>query len=296
MSTLSVQPVYQGFLYRISNGEKKEVGHLAGTCHRFVPGDTDCVFSHEMEAAIQESDTIYLEVNPFEGIEDRNKIKEALNKVEVRGIEEKILNVFATRKKLKGLASIAQHLARKLSLQEAVYKNLNFSKQLPLEIQEKLEKINGIISKSSIFNLLEIAYKHGDKKLLKSIALSTALHHDPIDKINLWDINPAMAEKIHLSLQNEEKPFIAIGCAHLWSKKSEGEEGVIQLLRNQGWKVERISNSGVPGSLIDECTKLLLNSYRYNLEYLQKHLGINPDTASEEISKIVTELKHQIPQ
>jgi hypothetical protein len=47
--------------------------------------------------------------------------------------------------------------------------------------------------------------------------------------------------------------------------------------------------------LIDECTKLLLCSYRYNLEYLEKQLGINPEAAADEISKIVTELKDQIP-
>jgi hypothetical protein len=149
MSTLSTLPVYQGFLYRIFDEKNTEVGYLAGTCHAFLPSDQDCSFNDEMNTAIQKSETIYLETNPFNNIENTNmtgvnKIEalEALNLlsgIEISGIERKILNIVLTiKKKLKGLESIEQRQAIELRVQKA---HNNVSEDIMKLSPEKQEKM-----------------------------------------------------------------------------------------------------------------------------------------------------------
>ena len=287
MSALSTLPLYQGILYRISNDENKETeatGYLAGACHAFVPPDQDCSFNEEMNRAIQNSETVYLESSPFGGIENMDSINvnalEAFNFT--TGIERKILNIVLTiKKKLKGLESLEEHQAIELRIKEALQ---NLSTDFFKLSQEEQQTIDRIYKKILyIPNLITLVYKYGDKQLLKSLT-SVLFPTQALRQAHLWDRNPKMAEKIHLSLKNKERPFIAVGSSHLWSTKTLGEEGVVKLLRKKGWKVERIQSPGDSKNFLDECTKHFLNV----------HTTINPEQAASEISRIVDEIKAAI--
>lgn len=262
MSTLSVHPVYQGFHYRISNDENKEVGHLAGTSHDIVQLDKDCSFTDTMIDAMQKSNTFYLEFNP----------SEVENIQTVRSIDFKVFNfAIAAKKTVKGLESAEK---RGSEMHEEAYKELSSEELLKLQGQFQALFVTKMVKPY----ILQVAYKHGDKQLAKLLAL-TDTSFDL--KVLFWNRNPQMAEKIHASLQNGEQPFVAIGSGHLWGKKNNGEEGVVNLLRKKGWKIERIGKP-IPQDLLNECI--------YN--YLEScNTMIHPQLAVDEISRVVKESK-----
>lgn len=81
-------------------------------------------------------------------------------------------------------------------------------------------------------------YKAGEKSILKPLVVTDK--ETALQKSMFSDRNIEMANKIDDSLKEEKPLFILIGTGHLWGTKEEGKKGVVALLRDKGWNVEKI--------------------------------------------------------
>jgi len=90
----------------------------------------------------------------------------------------------------------------------------------------------------SLYNTLEIWKKGDEKALIKIIGLDVEWEH-PIDieynYIMLTLRNIAMVEQILEFLNDDADYFIVVGAAHMF-----GKDGIVQLLIDEGYKVERV--------------------------------------------------------
>lgn len=201
-------PVYEGFLYRITNDQGKEMGHLLGTVHATI--DEKYTLNPNIEKACKKSDTIFFEID-FTKIPDvkmrDDACKRLLQEHPFESIEAKIMRIaIENQKNIKGLESFEVHM-------------------------QTLNKIRNLSAGADIKS-----YKTGNKNIYK---IFSHAQDKKIFQKAIWDRNRMMADKINESLQNQENPFIAIGSDHLWGTKESTQKGVIALLRDKGWKVEK---------------------------------------------------------
>ena len=73
------------------------------------------------------------------------------------------------------------------------------------------------------------------RSILVYVALETAVDTRPILDILLFNRNPNMARQIKGFLDQGETYFVVLGAAHLI-----GKGGVVELLKNEGFKVDQL--------------------------------------------------------
>jgi len=218
--------IYNGFLYNISNERGKTKGFLAGSLHHVA--DKKFKISKNLKNAFKQSKTLAVEC-------DIVKHQEALTR-KVRMMDSQVLLKMAiTLSKMKVFEGIDQKFHKKAIKKGMPIKELE-------KIDEHMNAVTNLISHMQggsentpeVFKTLNQAYKKGEKKVLMKV-IEEGMSELAKEKF-LFGRNRNMASKIDALLNKDSMPFVVVGAAHLFGK----DQGLVALLRNQGWKVTRI--------------------------------------------------------
>ena len=106
------------------------------------------------------------------------------------------------------------------------------------DLQEKfldaaMEDVGGIPERT---NRMMEAWLSGDPDRVEKLIRESSSGPEQIKKALLQDRNPHMADVAEEFLKGEEQAFVVVGAAHM-----VGQEGVVAILRNRGFKVELVA-------------------------------------------------------
>ncbi|UUW09939.1 TraB/GumN family protein [Flavobacterium plurextorum] len=254
-------------LWEVSGNGLSKPSYLYGTIHSICP--TDYFLTEKTKKAFQKSDKLIIEIN----FSDPNEIADA----QKLAISPELLSKKLTPEQLSKLDSILQ---KAIGIKVQQVDNLNLATVMSLitiktfdcEILKSYESdftdlalkekkgVSGFETVKGQLNMLSNAYT--DSELIESLADASKaetkkmvedyknenlmdLYGDLVNekvmskktkKFILDDRNRDWVKKMKDMMKNEAL-FVAVGSAHL-----AGEEGVINLLRNAGYKVKPVMN------------------------------------------------------
>ena len=131
---------------------------------------------------------------------------------------------------------ITKGTTKKIEGLETIEEQIDILDKIPLEIQKKqiLTAIDSLIVNQNLMQEMQLAYKSQDlKKIYNWIQKESENNHISLDEF-LFKRNKKWLSKIVLNI-NTNSTFIAVGAGHL-----AGEEGLINLLKKQGFKLKSI--------------------------------------------------------
>lgn len=258
-------------LWKISDTEKKQEGYLMGTIHMLPKADRE---NFKMpEDLIRSADKVILELNPDIGLEDRfematsmilpdkKKLPELISDTLLNRLDKLFIDTFQIKEKrlynqyynlkpmylsmiimteqigeFTAIDDEVGKVAKKAKIEvvglESVYEQVGFLNSIPLEEQLSwLSDMNSTMMDD--YHDLVRYYIKGD---LDSLAISSAeqMTSDLEQKLAI-DRNKNWIPRIKGHLE-EGKIFVAVGSLHL-----TGKEGLIELLREEGYKLEPIT-------------------------------------------------------
>ncbi|NTS43402.1 TraB/GumN family protein [Flavisolibacter sp. BT320] len=265
-------------LWRISGKDLQKPSYLFGTMHMICADDIE--LSDSLRLAIQQADNVYLEIdmeNLFEmmgamqnmGMRNDTTLSDLLTTEEYSRIkkhfEEKgSMLPFSMLEKYKPLLT-ASMLAEQqvsscdhvISMEQLIMKEakrnsvdiqgletmkfqLGIFDKIPYQLQAKqLYKMivqAGDSGADSTMKMLTDAYRKQQLEKLEEITKQEDMGIQNFTDLLLYSRNIAWAEKLQ-SLMKEKALVIAVGAGHL-----PGKKGVINLLRQAGYKVEPVKN------------------------------------------------------
>jgi uncharacterized protein len=141
------------------------------------------------------------------------------------GVEMELLAIAAKQKKeIKGLETIA--------FQAGIFDSIPYTTQA----KALLKSIDSVSSYKKYFNTLMATYKEQNLQKIESLLSDTAFNEGEDNDIMLKNRNENWVKQLSTILKGNNI-FMAVGAAHL-----VGKDGVIALLRKQGYKVEPLKN------------------------------------------------------
>lgn len=254
-------------LWEVSGNGLSKPSYLYGTIHSICP--TDYFLKEKTKKAFQKSDKLIIEIN----FSDPNEIADA----QKLAISPELLSKKLTPEQLSKLDSILQ---KAIGIKVQQVDNLNLATVMSLitiktfdcEILKSYESdftdlalkekkgVSGFETVKGQLNMLSNAYT--DSELIESLAdaskAETKKMVEDYKNENLMDLYGDLANEKVMSkktkkfilddrnrdwvkkmkdMMKNEALFVAVGSAHL-----AGEEGVINLLRNAGYKVKPVMN------------------------------------------------------
>ncbi|MEG0848429.1 TraB/GumN family protein [Flavobacterium plurextorum] len=254
-------------LWEVSGNGLSKPSYLYGTIHSICP--TDYFLTEKTKKAFQKSDKLIIEIN----FSDPNEIADA----QKLAISPELLSKKLTPEQLSKLDSILQ---KAIGIKVQQVDNLNLATVMSLitiktfdcEILKSYESdftdlalkekkgVSGFETVKGQLNMLSNAYT--DSELIESLAdaskAETKKMVEDYKNENLMDLYGDLANEKVMSkktkkfilddrnrdwvkkmkdMMKNEALFVAVGSAHL-----AGEEGVINLLRNAGYKVKPVMN------------------------------------------------------
>ena len=254
-------------LWEVSGNGLSKPSYLYGTIHSICP--TDYFLTEKTKKAFQKSDKLIIEIN----FSDPNEIADA----QKLAISPELLSKKLTPEQLSKLDSILQ---KSIGIKVQQVDNLNLATVMSLitiktfdcEILKSYESdftdlalkekksVSGFETVKGQLNMLSNAYT--DSELIESLAdaskAETKKMVEDYKNENLMDLYGDLANEKVMSkktkkfilddrnrdwvkkmkdMMKNEALFVAVGSAHL-----AGEEGVINLLRNAGYKVKPVMN------------------------------------------------------
>jgi uncharacterized protein YbaP (TraB family) len=273
--TTRAQEYPNSLLWSISGNGLKKTSFLFGTIHlqdKRVFGFTDSVYH-----SIQSAEGFAMEVHPdsmvlsmFMNVQSvgSKPLKKAMSRREYMKLKEKLVkewkvdpeklsvsDAYQLKKKLSMpdlrkddmpaivdlyLYSIARDQGKSISGLEKINDQLNLLKEVEENFNPQELVGDDAVEKNFIENMISVYVKEDLNKIMKMQAMMGEQYEDKV----LNGRNRVMVENID-SLMRSLSYFVAIGAAHL-----PGPKGVIQLLRDRGYKVEPVisSNHLPPGA------------------------------------------------
>ncbi|VHO02623.1 TraB/GumN family protein [Candidatus Rhabdochlamydia sp. T3358] len=238
------KPIYKGFIYHILDSTGKQRGHLAGSIHIAVNPEYE--LHQSMKDAFEKAATVIVELNLLDLPDMRDSIlkghlyeateckilrmakrdKKKIDQLETFAFQEELLEkeILSSENK-KDFMNI---VIRSLALRGKEIQTLDLS---------EADLTDVFSARAHLKKVLE-GYKAGEKSILKPFLITDK--EASLQKNIFWDRNIEMANKIDAFLQKQDSLFILIGTGHLWGTKEEGKKGVVALLRDKGWNVEKI--------------------------------------------------------
>lgn len=275
----SPQPAQNNtLLWRISGKDLQRPSYLFGTMHMLCADDIE--LSDSLRSAIRTADNVYLELdleNLFEmmgamqqmGMRNDTTLadlltKEEYNRVKKHFEEKGSMLPFSMLEKYKPLLT-ASMLAEQqvsscdhvISMEQLIMKEAKRSRvdikgletmnfqlgifdKIPYGLQAK--QLHKMIVQSadnkndSSIKMLTDAYRKQQLEKLEEITMQEDMGIQNFTDLLLYSRNIAWADKLQ-SLMKENALVVAVGAGHL-----PGKKGVINLLRQKGYKVEPVKN------------------------------------------------------
>lgn len=261
----------KSLLWRISSKELKKPSYLFGTIHLICPGDYN--WTDKMEQSLEQADAVCLEMDMddpgiyrqiAQGMVDTSgkTLKEYFTEEEYGLLAKYVadsmgmdITVFANMKPAalqtvlvgktfdcdnpvsyeNNIMQEAQHDKKEILGLERVDEQLDLFDNLSPDsvVKDLLEVVRGNDGSKDEYDQLVTAYKNQDLPALHALIQSSGAKDFDlggfIDTRNEKWI-PRMVEKM-----DQRAIFFAVGAGHLW-----GDQGLISLLRKQGYTVEPI--------------------------------------------------------
>ena len=143
----------------------------------------------------------------------------------VSGVEEGIMAIAKKdNKEIDGLETMA--------FQASIFDSIPYEQQA----KELLHTIDSMEKSRKYFALMNKTYLQQDLKSIKEMMLDTTFGMQENQDILLYNRNKVWVIKLN-EIMKKEPVFTAVGSGHL-----VGQEGLIQLLRNEGYSVRPIEN------------------------------------------------------
>jgi uncharacterized protein YbaP (TraB family) len=273
--TARTQEYPNSLLWSISGNGLKKTSFLFGTIHlqdKRVFGFTDSVYH-----SIQSAEGFAMEVHPdsmvlsmFMNVQSvaSKPLKKAMSRREYMKLKDKLVkewkvdpeklsvsDAYQLKKKLSMpdlrkddmpaivdlyLYSIARDQGKSISGLEKINDQLSLLKEVEENFNPQELVGDEAVEKNFIENMINVYVREDLNKIMKMQAMMGEQYEDKV----LNSRNRVMVENID-SLMHSLSYFVAIGAAHL-----PGPKGVIQLLRDRGYKVEPVisSNHLPPGA------------------------------------------------
>ncbi len=261
-------------LWQVSGNGLKKPSYIFGTFHLLCPDDIH--FSDQLKTAMQRSDTVYMELKMddpstmlggmmYMTMKDGKTLKDFYTESEY----EKLNNYFkdslkmplAMFQKMKPyflvslfypkmmdcrspsgvemeLVKLSKEYKKEIKGLETIMFQASVFDSIPYEWQarELIKNIDSLDVMKKEFNRLVSVYK---EQKLDSVAILTTeseFSEEKYGKILLSDRNKNWAGQLDQIMKNTSV-FVAVGAGHL-----PGREGLIELLRKKGYKVEPLKN------------------------------------------------------
>jgi len=261
-------------LWKISGNGLQKSSFLFGTFHLLCKDDIH--FSDQLKKAVKMSDKIYMEMDMddpsmlggmlYMNMKDNKKLEDLYTAEEYKrlqsyfsdtlkmpimllqkakpyflvallyprmmncgspaGVEEELMKVAKEdNKEIKGLETI--------QFQASVFDSIPYEWQA----KELLKNIDSFSVYKAQFETMLDFYKKQELDSIKNLVSKSEFGSDKYDDILLNNRNKNWVKQLNTVMKNESV-FVAVGAGHL-----VGDEGLISLLRKEGYKVEPLKNN-----------------------------------------------------
>ena len=271
---LPLEPTQHTVLWEISGKNLKQPSYIFGTFHLMCK--EDIVFSENLKKALAGSKKLYLEMdldnlsntmgalfcmnmngnktlNEFYTPEEYKRIetyfKDSLkmpftmfNKVKPLMLESMLYPKLMQCKTLSGVEEGLMKLSKEQNKEVEGFETIQFQcavfDSVPYETQAKglLRTLDSIASYKIEFQEMLNLYKSQQLSLLDSLLTKQSEETGASMDVLLYNRNKNWVKQME-KLMPKENLFIAVGAGHL-----PGKQGVLQLLRNEGYMVKPIKN------------------------------------------------------
>jgi uncharacterized protein len=281
MATMAQHNSENTLLWKITGPGMDKPSYLFGTIH--VICKDDAVISPMLRKAIKESEEVYFEVdmdNMFEMLMAVRKMKmrgdTTLKDLLTQKDYEKVKSYFAGKRSILPFSVLETYKpilaastlesssmgCESTAMEQVIMMEANFYDKeikglesltyqasildsIPYKLQaeqlvEYIDRINSGDTSNNELDEMFKAYKEQDLKKLEALLMSTDAGISAFADIMLYNRNRNWVEKLK-KLLGKKPMVIAVGAGHL-----PGENGVINLLRKEGYKLTPVENKMLP--------------------------------------------------
>ena len=261
-------------LWQISGKDLKNPSYLFGTFHLLCKDDIK--FSEQLKNVLRSSDEVYMELDMddpstmlsgllYMNMKDGKKLKDLYTDTEYKKVANyftdslgiplmmlqsikpyflvamlypKMMNCKNASGVEEGLMGIAKENKKEIKGLETMQFQASVFDSIPYEWQAKelLKNIDSFSIYKKEFDTMVLEYKNQQLSAMENLLAKSEFGSDKYEDLLLTKRNKNWVDQLKI-IMKKESVFVAVGAGHL-----VGEEGLLNLLRKEGYTVEHLIN------------------------------------------------------